>query len=309
MKSAKHHSLEQLAFLKDLSLKESLTKDEIMYIVSELPAHGLLDFHDVAKKFEEHQPNRIFLRATEKKQKLWNACRQQINSSKIAENSGIMRELYGPNSVFYRNSSRSKDVLIVAFTTMFNNFYISNAVLASVLIKTGCSFLILKDQTEHYYLNGITEFGSDLNAATKKIEEFAVKSRFKDIRILSYSASGYASMLYAANIPQTTKVLCLSPRTDYSDDSTLPAGDGFDKIRNNVPRDLRSNLKDMLDFSTFATTIVYGSENKIDQAHAENLSQIRQVDIQKHDGCGHETPSFLLVNDLLDDMLLTSLLQ
>ena len=303
MKSLRHHSLQQLKVLGCLLNKSELNRQELMFILSELPTHGLLGFKEFLPKIHEINSSSIFKATVVKKNILWTACQSELQKSNLLKSSDAMKRLYGEKSFFYKNPKSASNVIIIAFTTMFNNFHFSNAVLASILFKSGHSFLIVKDTTESFYLNGIPDFGSDFEESVLNLQYFLVNEGFKSIRIMSYSAGGYASILYASKIKDVSNIICFSPRTDYSEGGSHQAGEAFEGIRNQLPEYLCKNLKDIVDFSRFSTSIVFGSENKVDQSHAQNLLNESNIKLLKVRGCGHDTPSALLASGKFDKVM------
>lgn len=299
--------MKQIKVLGDLLSNGDLCREQLMYIMSELPLHGLFDYKKVLPKLREINNSSIFEAKLRKKTVLWSACQAEIRRSNLIKNSSAMKALYGEKSFFFKNPKDKSGVIIVVFTTMFNNFHFSNAVLASILLRSGKSFLLVKDPTQKFYLNGIPDFGSDLVNSSRNLQYFLQKNGFSDIRITSYSSGGYASILYASKIKGVNKVVCFSPRTDYSEGGSRQSGNNFERIRDEVPKQLCKNLKDLVDFSGFSTSIIFGSENKIDQSHAENLFFESNVQIRKILGCDHYTPSALLASGTFEKVLMNLL--
>lgn len=294
MKTLRRHSLQQLKILAHLTRKKEKSRAELMFLLSELPGHGLFDFKKVVTDANILDKSPIFTASLKKKISLWKHCNSELQSSKFLRNKLIMEKLYGNEIFFSKNSEQSKAILIIAFTTMHNNFFFANSVLASLLSDLGYSFLILKDPVGHFYLNGVQGLGVNLSSSCTALDTFIKNNGFTDVKIVSYSAGGFASMLYASRIKNVSNVLSFSPRTNYLDNEKNMSGKSFDAVRDQVPPEFCGNLREMVDFSKFSTSIVYGVENMVDKENAANLAGLKNVSIAGLENCGHDTPAALL---------------
>jgi hypothetical protein len=181
--------------------------------------------------------------------------------------------------------------LVVLWTTMFNNFYLSNAAMAAMLAGLDCSVLILKDSSPFNYLKGVQGFAPDLFAIGPAIEKLVAQHGFTRIYHASYSSSGYAA-LYTSLTSPSHGTLTFSPWVDMRVDSPLPPPFFFtEDVRAQVDPVCTFDLKPMLAKADPAIprTLIYGELNGRDRANARYVEDLDTIDVIAVPGIGHNT--------------------
>jgi hypothetical protein len=146
--------------------------------------------------------------------------------------------------VFMRRQESSK--LLVVFSTMYNNFYFSNAATVSFLSQLNCNMLLLKDSSQFNYLYGAKGFGNSLFEIGGAIVALAERHGLDHIYVCGFSSSGYAALYTSLTIP-CRGYLGFSHSIDLSTNSPLPPPRFFtDEVRAKVDPatllDLRGHL-------------------------------------------------------------------
>jgi hypothetical protein len=191
---------------------------------------------------------------------------------------------------------------LVVFTTMFNNFRISNALLYAMIKQLDVSILILKDCTYFNFLNGVSGLGADISSMTQAISSMAGEHDISEIFVTGFSSGGYAS-LYASYLLPCAGYLGLSVQTDLSRESTLFAGKYFkDEIRNKIDEKHLINLRVLAESTSdrVPRQIVFGEESAVDAAQAANMTGVPNLKITKLNS-GHQTVGALIEDRALLD--------
>jgi pimeloyl-ACP methyl ester carboxylesterase len=217
----------------------------------------------------------------------------------------LMHRLYHPDEpVFVRNPSGNAS-LMLALATKFNNFQVSNAVFAAVLLELGYSVLILKDCTDFGYLKGVAGLGTDPEALAKWVEGFMARQGFDQLHIAGFSSSGFAALLISA-LPPCEGCICFSPLTDLGPGSGLPQpGYLTQALRQQIDGRFLCNLATRFETERQITprTIVFGDQSAADGRHARNLKDLPGIRLVEVENCGHQTPGTLLERGQLLDVL------
>jgi hypothetical protein len=222
-----------------------------------------------------------------------------------------MAKLYEIDGFFFSKGSSRPEKLLVVFTTMFNNFRISNAVLYALLKEFGVSVLILKDCTYFNFLNGVSGLGTNICSLAKGISALASENHISEIFITGFSSGGYAS-LYASLLLPCSGYLGFSVPTDLSGGSRLFPGKYF---RDEVRREIDD--KDLINLRTLAEAvndhvpreIVFGELSISDAAHASSMAGLANFKITTLEKCGHQTVGALIENHAFLDCLRKLLFQ
>jgi hypothetical protein len=123
------------------------------------------------------------------------------------------------NPVFIRRPASRK--LLVIFSTIYNNFYFSNAATVALLSQLNCNMLVLKDSSSFNYLHGAKGFGGSLFEIGGAITALAERHGLERIYICGFSSSGYAALYTSLTIP-CRGYLGFSHPVDLSTNSPLP---------------------------------------------------------------------------------------
>jgi hypothetical protein len=294
--SPSQHSLFQIANIKNIVLKGKMPVDQAIFVAIELTQHGFPEASGIISGLQKQVKN------PEASEFFGNLLKQSHFISLIPNWDAIRREedliksLYKLNGYYFSGGDIYPEKLIVVFTTMYNNFYISNAVLFAFLSQFGVSILILKDATRFNYLNGVEGFGLDPSGIAKEIKSLASSENIKEIYITGFSSGGYGSLLCSCLIP-CNGYLGFSISSDLSRNSLLVPGKFFtedvsSKIPDNWLLDLREFVIDHA--SSCNRTVFYGAKYKHDVAHAKHLIGIPNLTLHELENCGHITVGALM---------------
>ena len=294
------HSSAQLDKLNKLFEQGKISATESLFLATEASQHGhpkALSFIDILQKQLKKKEVQDYLSSLKLQT-------QFINSipgwGTVKANQEVLRKLYELNGYNFIKGSTYPDKLIIVFTTMYNNFYMSNPVFVAFLLQFGVSILILKDATRFNYLNGVKGLGGNLSEVAEKIKSIIAKERIQDVVITGFSSGGYSSLLFSCLVP-CRRYLGFSIRSDFSDHSSLQSAKFFtNEVREKVDKRWLVNLKEMLTISQSQCRrdIYVGQNTPIDIEHADNLRQINNVHIHEL-SCGHITLAPLMENEEL----------
>ena len=213
----------------------------------------------------------------------------------VKNDQALVSKLYETDGFFFAKGSSYPHKLLVVFTTMFNNFRISNALLYAMIKELGVSTLILKDCTYFNFLNGVSGLGTDIYSITRAISSLTREHHISEIFVTGFSSGGYAS-LYASFLLPCAGYLGLSVPTDMSRESTLFPGKYFkDEVRNKIDEKYLINLRVLAESTNdrVSREIVFGEKSAGDAAHASNMAGLPNLKITKLSS-GHQTVGALI---------------
>ncbi len=174
----------------------------------------------------------------------------------------------------------------------------------------GTTVIYLKDFHRLLYCNGIKSLAGDFSASVAALDALTRSlGDFDHLTVMGTSAGGQGALNYGLDLG-AERILCFSPPTNTTADFMENAGDTRAKT---VVR--RLNLlapAPLLDVrSRFAACpprgpvdIVFGAENRIDRAHAENLRGLPNVHLHPITGLeAHGSILETIARDALTDVL------
>ena len=213
----------------------------------------------------------------------------------------LFRKLYDLHGSLFIKGSTAGQKLVVVFTTMFNNFGISNAILLAILKKFGVSVLLLRDCTRSNYLGGASGFGGDLDELSSKIAAVARQQSIEQIYLMGYSSGGYASFHASMHIACAGHLAFSSP-VDFSPDTKLPT-DWFIKKELRTKFDPRYllDLAQVLPNVPARRRLVVGSSSTRDIAHARHVASVAGLEVIEIADSTHDTPQALLARGEFED--------
>jgi hypothetical protein len=293
--SEHQHSITQRAVVERLSEKiDSLPLRTAMFVATQVVTHGLDHAPEVIQRLRARLYHPDGLDYVD------GLCRQLdfVKGLKfwpnVKNDHALMSKLYETEGFFFSKGSRYPQKLLVVFTTMFNNFEISNALLYAMIKELDVSVLMLKDGYFHF-LNGVSGLGTDIYSITKAISSLATEHRVSQIFITGYSSGGYAS-LYASFLLPCAGYLGFSVQTDLSRESTLFAEKHFQsELRGKIDETHLINLRVLAELNNdrVARQIVFGEKSAVDAAHASNMEGLPDLKITKLNS-GHGTVGALI---------------
>ena len=219
-------------------------------------------------------------------------------------------------STFYRSDGfqlipfPSSRKLVVIFTTVYNNFGVSNAVLYALLKRFGISILILKDPTVCSYACGVRGLGENLEQLADAVSRLAQDIGSSEIFVTGFSSGGYPSLIFTSLV-ECRGYLGFSVRTGsgYHGDP-LPRRRVFNAaqdywIKKNVSSRFRINLRDLFEGRRDGCNrvLVVGDEDDVDMTHARDVSHCPGFELLVLEKCGHDTVSAALERGLMDELL------
>lgn len=208
----------------------------------------------------------------------------------------LVEQLYATDGFTLIKGHERPDVLLVIFTTMFNNFGISSLVLYSLLRASGVSVLLLRDGTLASYLGGARSMGHDLDACAQAIAQLAAEQQCKQILVTGYSSGGFASYYVSTQLP-CAGYLGFSIVTDMRLDTALPTDVYISKaIRE------RFDSKYLIDLSKLPCEgshpaprrLVVGADSAVDLRFTDQMAGVPGLEVIKVPDCRHDTPEVML---------------
>lgn len=203
------------------------------------------------------------------------------------------------------STAKGSRTLLVVFSTMYSDFWVSYPVLHCLLPTETVSVLYLKDPREMMYLCGLTTYGQTFAAMIEGIRSVARDLEISDIRIVAFSSGGYAALL-AASMLGANGYLGLSIRTDLSPSSPLPT-DRY-VMREDFRRAAEAYLLDLKPILVERATpkrgvLYYGKLAKIDAEHARHLADLPNFVIKEVPGTWHNTVISLLADGTFEGIV------
>jgi len=195
--------------------------------------------------------------------------------------------------------------LLVVFSTMHNNFWVSCPVLHCLLPTASISVLYLKDPREMMYLCGLKTYGPAFAALADGIRSVARELAVQDIRVAAFSSGGYAALLMASLL-DADGYLGFSVRTDLSPGSPLPT-DRY-VMRRALREAAAAHLIDLKPVlreraSPKRGILYYGNLARIDVAHATHLADLPAFTVKEVPNTWHNTIVTLLADGTFEGIL------
>ena len=206
-----------------------------------------------------------------------------------------MQQLYATEGHLFRRGRERADTAVVIFTTMYNNFNFSNAVLDAALSGLGVSRLFLKDTSPYLYLRGVKGLASDLRDLPESITGLLRRHGVQRYVITGHSSGGYAA-LYVAQRTNPIGYVGYGMFTDIADGSPVRRPEIYEKIRHEMPDELYMNLPAFWDGPTgaFPGYAFYGEPVLLDREHAELLRGRGSIEVTPLRDSLHNVTSYLL---------------
>jgi hypothetical protein len=212
-----------------------------------------------------------------------------------------LKTFYRLDGKLYIRSGAETSNLLVIFTTMFNNFSFSNAVLAEFLSTLDCDLLFLRDTSRFNYLKGAKGIADDFPGIGERILELARQNGIEKIYITGFSSGGYAALLTSLRIP-CHGYLGFSHSLDIRPDSPLEPPLFFTpEIAAQVDPTWLQDLKDPLERADPAIprALYYGERSAFDASHGRHAEQLPGISAIALPGVRHNTILNLFVQDSL----------
>jgi hypothetical protein len=301
--SRDQHSIEQRAFVEQLSARiNSLPPPMAFFVATQIVMHGSDHAEEIIQRLRRSLKHPDAVDYVDKLCKQLDFIKALRFWPHVKNDRALVSKLYETNGFFFSKGSRHPHKLLVVFTTMFNNFRISNALLYAMIKELDVSTLILKDCTYFNFLNGVSGLGTDISSITQAISSIASEHHISEIFVTGFSSGGYAS-LYATFLLPCAGYLGFSVQTDLSRQSTLFPGKYFkDEVRNKIDEKHLINLRALAESTKdrVPRQIVFGEKSAVDAAHAFNMAGVPNLKITKLNS-GHQTVGALIEDRALLD--------
>lgn len=289
------HSLEQLGKVMALYRRAEVSPRDALFLVTQLVNHGYAEAGGVLDALSRDITNEIARDYLVRLAMRHRAIQSLPGLKAVLADREAMEKLYATEGYLFRRGTERADTAVVIFTTRYNNYHFSNAVLDALLSGLGVSRLFLKDTTKYMYLRGVKRLAKDLRDLPAALLGYLKLKGIKRYIITGFSSGGYPS-LFAAQAMRPIGHVGYSVSTDVADHAQVARPQMFEKIRRDVPAELFMNLSDLLNAqsNSFPSFLFYGDRNARDKAHAELLRGCAGFEFEGVMGSPHDVTSFLL---------------
>ncbi len=291
------HSLVQLSQLEvTLAERKDWTFRNVLEMAQLLSAHG----HPACRAFitwaqQQHQHVELNEKLG-RMLKVGELAEQHPHVRRLQNDAAMRSALYAHEGYFFAKGDTRPHVLLVVFTTVYNNFGISNLFLYALLKDLGVSVLMLRDGSWANYLGGASDMGDNLDDLAAGIESFAQLHQCQHTLILGYSSGGYASY-YVSTKLKCDAYLGMSIVTDFSLDTPLPTDKFISKdIRSRFDARYLVNLAQLpvSDMHSAPRRLLVGKKSKADLLYTQAMAGVKDVSVIELPHCSHDIPEALL---------------
>ncbi|MEZ5735867.1 MAG: hypothetical protein R3E09_08690 [Novosphingobium sp.] len=211
----------------------------------------------------------------------------------------LMARFYNTNGYLYLGKEKRSSKMLVIFTSIFNNLYYSNAMLAAMFAGLDCDLLFLRDDSRFIYLKGASGIADDFPGIGAKIQEIAHKNGIGKIYVTGFSSAGFAALLTALRIP-CNGYLGFSQSTDRHPD-TMPYKTNRPDIFAKADPRWKLNLRSLLEEAdpSVPRALYYGELNRLDVAYARNLDGLATIKTFGLPQISHNTIRAMFAMDML----------
>lgn len=305
--SPHQHSVSQIKRIAEALVagkEKPLSLSEDLHIATELVQHGSPRAKNFINQIEKKVSNDLVNNYLRKLLLQLEFIQSIPNLTNVLSNENLLQSLYRLNGFFFERGAKYPNKMIVVFTTMFNNFYLSNPVLYALLSQFGITLLVLKDATRFNYLNGVDGFAQNPHEIANQITLLARAKKIDEIYITGFSSGGYVSLLCSSLI-NCRGYLGFSITSDLSKNSTLKPGKYFtndvsSKVSPMWLADLGAYLVIRRDLVN--RKIYYGINSPRDKSHAINLSDVPNLSTISIADCDHHSIAALIENKELTNV-------
>jgi hypothetical protein len=277
-----------------------LSSRQALSLAEELLSHGHPDTPRLTALLRQN-PHRDVVRHGVLLEKCFEQLRARLHIEDV-DRRQIVRAYRKDGYLLFESPQKSRKLLVI-FTTIFNNFYISHLALRGLLEELGCHLLFLKETTLANFQRGVASFAVDLPDIAVQIQAMARRLGADQIYLSGYSSGGYAALQTSLRLP-CQGYLGFSHATDLSPGSRLPYLAHYDEevFAQLDPRwlvDLRLGLEDA--DPAIPRVLVYGDRGWKDVAHSRHLAGLQTIRLVRLAGANHDTIKYLLARGRLTE--------
>lgn len=304
--SPEQHSLAQFNKLKELVTNpQTLNRQTTMWLAVQLVQHGWPNadtfINEIIRQLDSQDAKNFLNKLLDQ-----TYITKEINDwEQFFNNQELLAKFYQLNGYMYKRGSFQKDKLVILFTTMFNNFYLSNAIMAKLLESLGVSILILKDATRFNYLRGVAGLGANLSEVADSINKIVIQENIKQSYIVGFSSGGYGSLFMSTKIP-CQAYLGFSIHSSLSKNSALPKGKFLtSEVLDQVPPSELLDIKKLINAEELQPKriLVFGEDSQNDKAHSLHLDGTPNLILKPLAECGHISVGKCIENKTFKPML------
>jgi hypothetical protein len=287
------HTIESFDRLTSLARQPLTSPRHALSLAEELLSHGHPDTLKVTALLRQN-PHRDVVRRGIMLEKCFDQLRARLHVEEV-DRKHIVRAYRKDGYLLFESAQKSRKLLVV-FTTIFNNFFISHLNLHAMLRDLGCHLLFLKDTTLSNYQRGVASFASDFPDIAVQIQATARKLGADQIYLSGYSSGGYPALQTSLRMA-CQGYLGFSHSTDLSPGSALPhpahySAESFAQLDARWLVDLRVSLQQA--DPAVPRVLIYGEQAWKDSAHAEHVAGLKTIRLVRLAGASHDTVKFLL---------------
>lgn len=302
------HTLAQVSLVLDLIKLETLDGRDALILASHLVNHGIASAGRYLAHVRAQLTSSAAIHYVDRLQERFDAIQKLPGLTERLHNADELREFYTPEGYLFRPGTTRPETAIVVFTTTYNNFGFSTAVLDTLLAQLGTARLYLKDTSSNYYLKGVKGLASDLRDLPPAIAAVLRGKGISDYIITGFSSGGFPGLYTAARM-QPIGYIGYSILSDISDKGKLQAPRYFRDLRGSVPDEVFFSAEEIMSQRQPGVPfkIVYGDQTAIDRDHALNLQAYEGVELVVVPESKHEVTGRLLELGRFNDLFTTLL--
>ncbi len=292
------HTIEGFDRLTTQARQTEITPRAALMLADQMLSHGHPDTLRVNALLKQN-PHRDAVAAAVVIEKCFHELRRQLHVEDVARKQ-IVRAYRKEGYLLFESPQKSRKLLVV-FTTIFNNFYISHLNLHATLRDLGCHLLFLKETTLANYQRGVGSFASDFPGIGEQIGATARQLGAEQIFISGFSSGGYAALLTSLRLP-CHGYLGFSHATDLSPGSPLSrpwylTDEVYAQLDPRWLLDLRTALQDA--DPAVPRILCYGDRTASDVDHAQHVAGLPTIRPLSLPGATHNTIQYLLARGWL----------
>ena len=273
---------------------------ELLFLAQDMLSHGHPDTLTATGLLKQN-PHRDVIDHAMLLERCFHRLRQALRVEEL-DRKHLVRAYRREGYLLFESATRSRKLLVV-FTTIFNNFFVSHLVLQALLKELDCHVLFLKETTLFSYQRGVSSYATSLPDLAAKIQTTARQLGADQIYVTGFSSGGYASLQTSLLLP-CNGYLGFSHTTDLSPGSPLPRPWYLtDAVYAQLdPRwlwDLRDKLRDA--DPSVPRFLCYGDRSALDPLYAQHIAGLDTIRLVRLAKAGHNTILYLLGKNRLTE--------
>jgi hypothetical protein len=288
------HTIEAFDRLPAQVRQPQITPREALLLAEEMLSHGHPDVLLLTGLLRQN-PHRDAVRRGIVLETCLERLRQQLHVEALDRK--LLVRAYRRDGYLLFESPQKSRKLLVFFTTIFNNFYLSHLNLQALLKDLGCHILILKETTLAHYQRGVASFATDIPGIAEKIGATARQLGADRVYVSGFSSGGYAALQTSLMLPNCQGYLGFSHPTDLTPGSSLPRPWYLtEEVQAQLDPRWLGNLRIPLQQADPAVPrfLCYGDRAAKDVLHAANLAGLPTIRLVRLARATHNSIQYLL---------------